>query len=239
MLNIPLLKLDFKINRRWILGIYVIQLFSLLLAVGICEMNLIEISDIFWDTLPVIIIPLGMQMLLAYEIVQKRVEDGTMDFVLSTQISQEKMLTTQILFMILNTVLLLLFSIILGCVSRVYRLSGVWSQETYLLLNMGGLCLQIFWGGFCFMISCSAKNRSLYLKLAAGVPILQYLLYLGYYLVPQLFFMKYLTVFTLFQHTMFANKSVLLWIASVIYLVLGMIFFFAGRYLFLKRDYPQ
>lgn len=239
MFNVPLLKQDFKINRRWILGIYGIQLCSLLMAAGICEMNLIEISDIFWDTLPVIIIPLIMQMMLAYQVVQKRVEDGTMDFVLSTQISQEKMLGSKIVFMILNMILLLGFSVILGCISRVYRLTGVWSQETYLLLNMGGFCLQVFWGGFCFMISCGARTPSLYLKLAIGIPVLQYLLYLGYYLVPQLFFFKYLTIFTLFQHSMFAKRSVLLWIGSAIYLVLGMIFFFVGRYLFLKRDYPQ
>ncbi len=237
MFSAALLKQDYKINRKRILGIYVLQLLSLLVAVGICEMNLIQVSDIFWDTLPVFVIPLAMQMLLAYQAVQKRVEDGTVDFILATQISREKMLTTKIIYMILNTALLFGVSALIGCASSVYRLPGTWSRETYLLLNLGGFCMQIFWGGFCFMVSCRAARRSVYLKLAVGIPILQYLLYLGYYLVPQLSFLKYLTIFSLCQHVMFAKKSALLWVASAICFVLGIVFFLAGRYLFQKRDY--
>lgn len=239
MFNIPLLKQDFKINRGRILAVYAAQLASLLLAAGICEMKLIEISDIFWDTLPVIILPLGMQMMLAYEAIQKRVDDGTMDFVLAAQISPQKMLGTKIMFMVINTILLLGLSTGFGCIFKVYSLTGVWAQETYLLLNMGGFCLQIFWGGFCFMISCSVQARSSYLKLAIGIPVLQYFLYLGYYLIPDLFFLKYLTIFTLFQHDMFSGKSMLVWFSCGLYLILGILFFMAGRHLFIRRNHPQ
>lgn len=236
MFSIPIIKQDFKINIKQITGCYIAQFVSLLLALGICKMRLIEISDIFWDTIPVVIIPLCMQMMLAYEVVVKRKEDGTMDFILATQIGSEKMITSKMMFMIINTVLLMGISVIFGCLCKVYSLTGVWSQKSYILLNVGGFCLQIFWGGFCFFISALAKNRSFYLKLAVGLPVLQYLLFLGYFLMPELFFLKFITVFTLFDHTLFSKQSALLWVVSVLYLAVGLVFYILGRYQYLKHE---
>ena len=54
MLNLPIIRQDFKINRGRILVMFVLQMVSMLMAIGICEMKMIEISDIFWDTIPVI-----------------------------------------------------------------------------------------------------------------------------------------------------------------------------------------
>lgn len=233
MLSIPVLKQDFKINARRILGVYMVQICSLLLAAGICEMKLIEISDIFWDTIPVVLAPMAMQMILACEVVQKRSEDGTIDFILATQISPEKMIHTKILFMTLNTAMLFGLSVILGCICRVYSLTGVWEQKTYLLLNLGGFCLQMFVGGFCFLVSCTGRGMPFYLKLAVGLPAVEYLLYLGYYLMPELFFLKYMSVFSLFQHDFFSKQSVLLWIVTAGFLILGAVFFALGRYVFL------
>lgn len=239
MLNIPVLKQDLKINGKYLLTVFAGQLFSLLLAAGICEMKLIQISDIFWDTIPVIIFPLALQMILAWSLIVRCRQEGTMDFILSTQISPEKLIGAKILFLTGGTAVLMGISVLLGCAAEVYSLTGVWSRETYLLLNMGGFCLQIFWGGFCFLIAVLAKKTSFYLKLAVGIPVLQYLLYLGYFLVPELFFLKYVTVFTLFDHTLFSGNSFLLWLVSALYLVFGIVFFCIGRHHFLKREYSE
>ena len=239
MPSIPILKQDFKINGKYLLIVFSGQLFSLLLAVGICEMKLIQISDIFWDTIPVVLFPLVLQMILAWSLIVRSRQEGTMDFVLATQISPEKIMASKILFLTGTSAVLMGSSVLLGCVGNVYSLTGVWSRETYLLLNLGGFCLQIFWGGFCFLVAVLAKKTSFYLKLAVGIPVLQYLLYLGYFLVPELFFLKYVTVFTLFDHTLFSGKSLFLWLVSVLYLVFGIVFFCVGRHRFLKREYSE
>lgn len=239
MPSIPIIKQDMKINRKRIGHIYIAQTVSLLVAIGICELKLLEISDIFWDTIPVILIPLYMQMMLVYESVEKRKEDGTMDFILSAPISAERMLTTKILFLIGNTALIMLFSALVGCISKVYRLTGVWNQKSYLLLMMGGFCQQIFWGGFCFLVSGNAGKKSLYWKVAIGLPVIQYVLYLLYYWFPEVFFLKYVTVFSLFQHSFFSDQSIWLWIVSFFYLVVGVVFYLIGKYGFLKREYAQ
>ena len=125
---------------------------------------------------------------------------------------------------------------IFGCLCDVYSLTGVWSEKAYISLNIGGFCLQIFVGGFCFFIAALAKKTSFYLKLAVGLPVLQYLLFLGYFLKPELFFLKFVTVFTLFDHTLFSKQSPLLWGVSALYLVLGLVFYFLGRHRYLKRE---
>ena len=71
MFNFAVLKQDFLISRKTLAVSGIAQLFSLFLATLIRNMRLIDISDIFWDTLPVVIIPMAMQIALAYELVNK------------------------------------------------------------------------------------------------------------------------------------------------------------------------
>ena len=75
MFSNPIIRQDLKINKFRILVLFLLQMCSMLLAIGICEMNLIEISDIFWDTIPVILIPMLLEMILAYETITKCKED--------------------------------------------------------------------------------------------------------------------------------------------------------------------
>ena len=95
MFSNPIIRQDLKINKFRILVLFLLQMCSMLLAIGICEMNLIEISDIFWDTIPVILIPMLLEMILAYETITKCKEDGTMDLILATGIKPDKILRSQ------------------------------------------------------------------------------------------------------------------------------------------------
>ena len=124
----------------------------------------------------------------------------------------------------------------MGCLFDVYSLTGVWSQSAYVFLNIGGFCLQIFAGGFCFLMAVLAKKPSFYLKLAVGLPILQYALFLGYFLNPELFFLKFVTVFSLFDHTLFSKQSVLMWVVSFLYLAVGIACYVLGRYRYCRRE---
>lgn len=235
MFSIPILKQDFRINIRRLGIIFGAQFISLLIAMGICEMGLIEVSDIFWDTIPVVIIPWILQMVLAYEVVFKRKTDGTFTFLLASRITPAKLIDSKMFFIIFSTLILIGASTLFGCVFGIYRLTGVWSQASYLFLNLGGFCLQIFIGGFCFLMAVVAKKSSLYLKLGVGLPILQYALFLGYFLKSEFFFLKFVTVFTLFDHTLFSKQSALMWVTMIIYLLCGSFFYALGRHLYLKR----
>ena len=48
--------------------------------------------------------------------------------------------------------------------------------------------------------------------------------------------MKFITVFTLFDHTLFSEQSILTWVVSAIYLAAGVGFYILGRFQYLKRE---
>ncbi|MDO4343298.1 MAG: hypothetical protein Q4C50_00705 [Eubacteriales bacterium] len=236
MLNFAVLKQDYIISRRTLLVCGVLQILSLILAAVIRNLRLIQIADVFFDTLPVVVIPMIMQIVLVYEVVRRQDMDTTMQLILSTGISPSQVITTKIIFLLLNNLLLFTCSMLFGCVAHVYDLTGVWHQDTYIILNLGGMCLQVFTGGWCFLAACVKKPpKSHFYEAAAGILLVLYLVYLAYYLVPGLFFLKYFTVFSLFSQEMFAKGSLGAFVTSLIFAVLGAVCFLAGKYLFCSR----
>lgn len=239
MLNLPMIRQDFKINRVRILILFVLQMVSILTAIGICEMKLIEISDIFWDTIPVMIIPMVLEMLLAYETITRCGEDGTMDLILATGIRPQKILFSKIFFIMASGVVFLGAVTLLGCLTRVYSLTGEWDQNRYLCLNAGAVCLQIFLGGFSYWMACRSGSLKRYLLTGVLIPILLYTVYVVYYRVPQLFFLQYITVFSLFRQSWFAKGSVMAWIGSGILLIAGIFCFLLGNRAFYDHNFPE
>lgn len=240
MISLPILKQDIKRNAKPILIAYILQLCSLLLAAGIRSMRLIEISDVFWDTLPVLVIPIGMIIVLAYNLIDRCEEEKTMDFILATTITPKTVLLTKSLFLVLTVLMLELFSVAVGCAGRIYDLTGIWKSSSYLRLNAGGFCMQMFWCGYCMLISALRKRNtpSVYWKAGAVVPIVFYGIYLLFYLIPELFFLKYVTVFSLFQQHTFAVPNMMNAVKSLILMAAGGICFAAAGSVFCRR-YPQ
>lgn len=238
MLNIPILKQDFMISRKTLLVFYCLQTASILIAAVIRNMRLIQISDMFWDTLPVVIFPMLMSMVLAMEAVQKRDADKTMTFILSTGISPGQIIMTKAVFVGLCVFVLMAFSMLLGSVLCVYDLTGVWNRSTYIVLNLGAMCLQLCVAGWCFFISCAGRKPSLlrYYGLGIGLPLLLYVMYLLQDFVPQLSVLQYVTVFSLFQQEMFASPGIFAFLASLVLAVAGLVFFGLGRYVFCTRS---
>ena len=238
MFNIPIMKQDFRINRSRILVLFILQMVSMLMAIGICEMKLIEISDIFWDTIPVIIIPMFLEMVLAYETISKCKEEGTMDLILATGIKPEKILRSKGITILGSGMLLILLSAVLGCFTRVYRLTGEWTRNSYLLLNLGAVCLQFFLSGYCFWMACRCKNIMSYIRTALLIPVCMYAIYIAYYWVQRLFILQYMTVFSLYRQEWYAEQSVMAAIGSGIFLAAGVICFLLGKRAFYKQNLP-
>lgn len=238
MVNGAILKQDFIINRKTLLTFYTLQFASLLAAAGIRSMRLIEISDIFWDTIPVVILPMLLTILLAYSAVKKRVDDRTMDFVLSAQVSPSAVISTKAVFLLINSFLLMAMSMVIGMLARVYDLTGIWTQDTYVLLNLGGFCLQVFIGGYCFFISCAGAYRKAvyYWSAAMGVLMVEYLVYLVWFFWPKLWVLEYASVFSLFQQSKYSGGSMMNLLASLLLAVAGTALYAAGAHIFCSRS---
>lgn len=239
MFSNPIIRQDLKINKSRILILFLLQMTSMLLAIGICEMNLIEISDIFWDTIPVIVIPMLAEMVLAYETITRCREEGTMDLILSTGLKTDRILRSKIAVIYGTGIVMILVSAVLGCLTRVYRLTGEWNQKEYILLNLGACCLQVLLAGFSYWMAARSRNLKSYIRTAVLIPMILYAIYLAYYWVDQLFFLRYVTIFSLYCQEWFAKESVLALVGSGVLLLAGLICFFLGNRAFWNTNYPE
>lgn len=239
MLETAIFKQDFLINKKNLLTAFALQLCSLILAAVIRGMRLLEISDIFWDTIPVVIIPMGLLIVLARQSVQQRQRDKTMDILLTSGLPPKTVIRTKALFLILCTFLLFCLSIAFGCLTHVYDLTGLWSRDTYIVLNLGGMCLQLLVGGWCFFISCAGSRRSewFYWLAGAGLLLLFYAVYLVYYLFPQMAFLQFFTVFSLFRQASYASASLWTLLSSLILAALGLALYWGGAAVFCKNNF--
>lgn len=238
MNNWAVLKQDYLINRRTIGMIWLLQFISLLLAVIIRNMRLVQISDIFWDTIPVVIIPALLMIALAYTIVKRNWDDKTMDFLLASQHSPSEIIGAKIVFLLMNSFFLMAVSMGFGAVTKVYDLMGTWTQDTYILLNLGGFCLQVFVGGFCFFIACVGlgRKKAFYFKTAGIFLGLEYVIYLVSTLYPQLSLLGYASLFSLFRQQKYCEGSMICLLTSLILVVAGTAFFVGGRHVFCSRS---
>lgn len=237
MFNLAILKQDFRINRKTLAVCCCVQFFSLFLGTIIRNMRLIDISDIFWDTIPVVIVPMAMQIALAHSLVNRCEDERTMTFILSAGVSPQAAITTKAVFLILSSALLFFLSTLYGCLTHVYDLTGVWESGAYIALNLGGFCLQLFAGGWCYLICCLPKsaNPMFYWLAGAGVLTVFYAVYLLYYLVEPLFFLQFVTVFSLFRQEWFASGSVLAAIGSLVFAAAGTACYVFGGHAFCRR----
>lgn len=237
MVNGAILKQDFFINRRTLLIIYVVQFLSLLAAAVIRSMHMIEISDIFWDTIPVVIVPVILMIILAYTAVKCRADDKTVDFLLSTSVSPSGIIGTKAVFLLMNSFFLMAVSMVFGILTKVYDVTGMWTQDTYILLNLGGFCLQVFTGGYCFFISCVSiyRKKAFYWTAAGGVLVLEYLIYLACVVYPKLKILQYISVFTLFQQEKYCAGSMINLLTSLLLVLAGTALYAVGAHSFSTR----
>lgn len=237
MLNGAVLKQEYQIHRKTLLIFLAMQMLCILLAGLIRNMRLIEIADVFFDTLPTVVLPMILQMMLAYETVIRREQDKTMAFTLAAGISPARIITAKLMFMVINVFLLLVISTFFGCVGKVYDLTGVWDRDHYIGMNIGAMCMQLFIGGYCFAAACLKNERAdrFYRAVGIGVPAVFFVIHLGYYYFPQLVFLRYMTVFSLFEPQMFAEGSLFAFVASVVLAAAGIALFLLGKHSFCKR----
>lgn len=237
MINFAVLGQDFLIIRKRLLLCACLQLASLLIACILRGAGLAGAPDLFFDTLPVVVIPGILELVLTYAAVCRQREDSTLELTLATGISPGQVMSTKILLLLFVSLAFYAFSMLIGCAGQVYGRGSAWNQDTYILLNLGGLCLQIFIGGWCFLIACARERAGLsfYAKAAAAVVVLEYVLSLLNGWFPELFFLRYLTFFTLFSQQLFAAGSPLMLLVSLLFAAIGILFYLAGRYVFCRR----
>ena len=185
-----------------------------------------------------LIFPLVFCILASNKLMARRVDSGSMAYLLASPNGRVKVAVTQAAALLFGVLLMVVYCTALALISGAVMFPGDLEPGPWLGLNAGLLCLHICLAGFCFFASCLFNESRHAVALGAGVPVLCYLLQMLANMGEKFENLKYASVFTLFDpNGLLAGESGAI-TGAVVLLVLGVGFFTVGITAFNKRDLP-
>lgn len=161
--------------------------------------TLIQFMSTYLYGFIMIAFPLIFVVILSMRLLVKKVDNGSMAYLLSSGNDRYCVWFTQLCVLLSNLLVLILYCTCLGLLCSQIFFSGNLDIPAYLRLNLGVLILHIALASICFLASCLCneyKNASLW---GAGIPVLCILIQMLANMKGDLEALKYVTLLTLFD----------------------------------------
>lgn len=146
-----------------------------------------------------LLFPMLLSIMTANRLIAKKVEDGTMAYLLSAPVCRTRIVLTQMAVLLTNIVVFIAYATGVGLVSAGLLFPGELDIKAYLMVNVGVLCLHLLIGGICFLSSCIFNDTKYSLAFGAGIPIAGFLIQMIANIGDKFQDVKYATFFTLFD----------------------------------------
>lgn len=183
----------------------------------------------------VLMFPIICTIILGNKLIVSYVDKGSMAYLLGTPNKRTKIALTQSVFMMVSSAVLLIYTSGLIIILSNIMHPNLLDTKSFILLNIVLWFLQLAVSGICFFASCISNNSKLYFMIGAGVPIMFYLLQALANMGDKLEWLKYFTLFTLFNPSdIISGKGIAPEITAL--LAVAIAFYAIGIYIFSKRD---
>lgn len=182
-----------------------------------------------------IVFPLVCIALLVHHLVGRYLTNGSMAYLLATPNSRTRIITTQIVVLLTNLLILLVFIVLLGIGLCEMMFPGDLDIHHFLILNACVLCLWIFLASLCFFFT-TCFSGTIYGYGGIGLCILFILMNMIAEVGDKIKFLNYINPLKLFVPSDIiagANNAVL---HSGILAVAGVIIIIVGVYYFKRRN---
>ena len=265
MISLPLLKKELKSNVKMLIIFMTILTLYVTIIVYMFDPKLAEMLKAFEETMPgvmaafgmvvsgsdlisflnsylfgfiLLIFPMVFTIMLANKLVASYVDTGSMACLLASPNKRSKIVTTQILVMLINIFILIFYSTAIAIVTSEMLFPGDLNIKNYILMNVGLFALHLAISGIAFLASCifnETKNSYLF---GVGIPIVFFLIKMLANMGKELQNLKYATIFTLLPTDKIAlgDTDVLLPISILLVIAIGL--YATGAYIFTKKDLP-
>lgn len=264
-MNLTLFKRELQSNYKIFFMIFAVLLMYTSVVTSMFDPNLGQILQQFSQTMPelmsafgmsnpgstliefmasylygfiYVVFPLIFEIIVANKLVAKYIERGSMAYLLATPVSRQTIIRTQLSILWISLALL----IVLLTASQIIISSILFPNQLdfsrLIYLNVGLYCLHLALSSICFFSSCLFNELKTSYLIGAGVPILFILIQMLSNIGEKLNFLKYFTVLTLFNaQEIAANEGNHLHLLGCL-LLIGIILYVLGAYIFTKRDLP-
>lgn len=173
--------------------------------------TLIQFMSTYLYGFIMIAFPLIFIIILSMRLVVKKVDNGSMAYLLSSGNDRYCVWFTQLCVLLSNLFVLLLYCTCLGLVCSQLFFAGSLDIMAYVRLNVGALILHITFASICYLTSCICneyKNASLW---GAGIPVLCILVQMLANMKGDLEVLKYATLLTLFDVQKLISNDIGAW----------------------------
>lgn len=167
-----------------------------------------------------IVFPMVFSIICANKLIASLVDKGSMSYLLAAPVKRSTVAFTQMTVLLSGVTFLIAYVTMLGIVVSEISFPSELDIGSYILLNVGNLCLHFFIGGVCFVFSCIFSEGKYAIGFGAGIPALAYIIQMLANAGDKYADAKYLTFLSLF------NPEGI--VAGEIYSILGIVTLFVG-----------
>ncbi len=146
-----------------------------------------------------LVFPMIFSILSANKLIARHVDRGSMTYLVAAPVKRSTVAFTQMKVMGTGLFALVLFATVLGIVVCEISFPGELAIGSFIMLNVGVLCLQLFIGGICFLASCIFNDSKYAVAVGAGIPALGFIVQMLANAGKEFENVKYATFFTLFN----------------------------------------
>jgi ABC-2 type transport system permease protein len=184
------------------------------------------------------VFPLIFILIMANRLIARYVDSGSMAYLLATPVKRIRIALTQLLFLCLCVVLLVVYFTLLIILTGEAMFPGQLYIRRFLLLNLGLLGLLTFYDGMCFFASAVFNETKKSYAAGAGPAVAFLLIQMLSNAGDKFSGLKYATPLTLFDTGGILSGDPGSVPCFIILYAAGIILFVAGIMSFIRRDLP-
>ncbi len=203
---------------------------------GIAE-SLLDWIQIYLYGFIMLLFPLIFIIIAVQKFVMSYIDRGSIAGLLATPNSRGKIIRTQLFSLYLWLVLLMAAITVVGFFCCEGMFPGELDRSSYLLLNLGTLMLWFAIAGIAFLAACCSSESKYYYLFGAGIPIVFFLFQMLGNMGDDFSFLKYLTIYSLFQADNLVAGDIESFLPCVLLLFIGFVLSGMGCVFFQKRDF--
>lgn len=183
-----------------------------------------------------LVIPMVFEVIIINKFVMKYVDNGAMACLLSTPNTRVKIISTQLISLILSVALLIALITCIGLLSCALMFPGDLDIGRYLQLNLSAFLLHMLISSIGFFAACFFYESKGFFAAGAGLPILFYLIQMISNAGEKFKDLKYCTIFTLFPGDKIVEGAKSVLSLNITMTVMAAVLFIVGVIKFKKKD---
>ena len=183
-----------------------------------------------------VLFPIIYSIVVGNALIAKKVDDTSMSAFLSTPVSRKKIAVTSGLYFACSHLFIWTFITVLGLIIGNTFHSEYFDAGQFVLINVGAFLFQLMVSGICFCASCIFNTSKNSVMAGASIPLLCFVISLLRKFSPDLEFLRFFTINSLFDATAIINGENLWTFEVMVMLAVGL--YIGGIMFFVRKDLP-